>query len=215
MTAALAASPQLHENIYAQFALNEVRRILVMIFGSFPPFFFVFVIILYDPFHVYVRVWASDQRWHCVFQRYWHCVLLGMCTSALLPTPVFLIIVAISRPRSTLTYFLTSLSTDSVPRGNLRAGAGDFRKPSKGPEAVLGVDGKMHSARIYESSLNKKLSQRQRCSARARSDRRKSLRRSANLGSWRVVISAILNHRHFPMTALSVFILYWILKLPV
>lgn len=39
MTAALAASPQLHENIYAQFALNEVRRILVMIFGSFPPFF--------------------------------------------------------------------------------------------------------------------------------------------------------------------------------
>lgn len=162
-------------------------------------------------------MWASDQRWHCVLQRYWHCVLLGMCTSALLPTPVFLIIAAISRPRSTLTYFLTSLSTDSVPRGNLRAGAGDFRKPSKGPEAVLGVDGKMHSARIYESSLNKKLSQR--FSARARSDRRKSLRCSANLGSWRLAISANLNHRHFPMTALSVitsvFILCWILKLPV
>lgn len=118
---------------------------------------------------------------------------------------------------SPIDYFLTSLSTDLVPRGNLRAGAGDFRKPSKGPEAVLGVDGKMHSAWIYESSLNKKLSRRQRFSDRARPDRRKSLRRSANL--WRAEISANLNHRYFPMTAVSiitsVFIMYWILKLPV
>lgn len=131
MSAILVASPQFNENIYSRFALNEVRQILVMIFVCFP-FFCVCVIILYDPFYAYVRVWASDQRWHCVFQHYWHCVLLGMCTSALLWTPVFLIIVAISRLRSTLTYFLTSLSTDSVPRGDLRAGAGDFRKPSKG-----------------------------------------------------------------------------------
>lgn len=56
-----------------------------------------------------------------------------------------------------MTYFLTSSSTDLGPWGNLRAGAGDSRKPSKGPEAVLGVDGKMHSAWNYDEFPNKNL----------------------------------------------------------
>lgn len=85
-----------------------------------------------------VCVWALDQTWYCILQHYWHCVLLGMCVSALRRAPVFLIIVAINWLEPTLTYFLTSSSTDLGPWGNLHTGAGNYRKPSKGPEAVFG-----------------------------------------------------------------------------
>lgn len=46
-------------------------------------------------------------------------------------TPVFLITVLINRLKSTLTYLLTSLSTDLSARGELHAGAGDLRKHSR------------------------------------------------------------------------------------
>lgn len=123
----------------------------------FEYFFFYFLLIVwYDSPVFNVRcVRALDQRWHCIFP-----ALLNLCSSgfAIANTPVFLITPAINAV-DWGAWSLWAIHRRPVwqiqsAQGGLRAGDCRQRKClvrcSKGPNVNLGVDGKIHSAQVWQ-----------------------------------------------------------------